>query len=164
MSGSKSHACMYPACGVCGEAGLPEEREARRQADVIPARGGQFVELRRISTGNDESRYVTKDSGQRQEFSSGMVRDVQTGKPRYDLVDLPMLKRWAELMARGAEKYGDDNWKLASGEAELRRFRASAFRHLVQWFEGDTEEDHAAAVFFNVAGAEYVASRLRGEA
>ena len=57
--------------------------------------------------------YITKDSGERQEFSTGMKRDIQTGKPRYDLLDRPMLKRWAGLMARGAEKYGDNNWRKA---------------------------------------------------
>ena len=55
--------------------------------------------------------FETKDSGERQEFSTGMRRDVQTDKPRYDLLDKPMLKRWAELMGRGAAKYGEDNWK-----------------------------------------------------
>lgn len=46
--------------------------------------------------------YITKDSGVRESFDSGMVRDTQQGKPRYDLIDRPILKRWAELMARGA--------------------------------------------------------------
>lgn len=53
-------------------------------------------------------KYVTKDSGKRQDYESGMKRDVQEGKPRYDLIYEPMLTRWAELMARGAEKYGGD--------------------------------------------------------
>src|ERR1700691_4967684 len=97
--------------------------------------------------------YQTKDSGQRQEFSTGMMRDTQNAKPRYDLVDWPMIKRWAELMERGAKKYGEHNWKKASTQEELDRFKASALRHLVQWFnQDDTLEDHAAAVYFNVAG------------
>lgn len=32
------------------------------------------------------SRYTTKDSGKRQKFDSGMQRDIQEGKPRYDLM------------------------------------------------------------------------------
>jgi hypothetical protein len=113
------------------------------------------------------SAFVTKDSGQRQEFASGMRRDVQTGKPRFDLLmplDLPfdqqMLTRWAMLMARGSERYGDRNWEKASTREEFERFRASAFRHLMQWMSGDVEEDHAAAVMFNLAGAEYVRHQL----
>lgn len=104
--------------------------------------------------------YVTKDSGKRQEFSTGMQRDVQEGKPRYDLLDRPMLKRWAELMARGAEKYGEENWRKAETEEELKRFQASAIRHMFQWLNNETDEDHAAAVLFNVAGAEMVKEKL----
>lgn len=104
--------------------------------------------------------FITKDSGQRQEFSTGMVRDVSTDKPRYDLVDLPLLKRWAELMARGAKKYGENNWRKASTEVELNRFKESALRHMFQWLEGDTTEDHSAAVCFNLAGAEMVKEKL----
>lgn len=104
--------------------------------------------------------FTTKDSGQRQVFETGMQRDIQTNKPRYDLVDWPMIKRWAELMQRGALKYGEHNWKKATTVEEMDRFRASALRHLIQWFNGDRDEDHAAAVYFNVAGAEMVQSKL----
>lgn len=107
--------------------------------------------------------YTTKDSGAREEFTSGMVRDTQKGKPRYDLIDRAFLKRWAELMGRGAEKYGENNWRKASGNSELQRFEASATRHLFQWLDGDTSEDHAAAVTFNLAGAEMVKEKLRCE-
>lgn len=106
------------------------------------------------------SAFITKDSGKRQEFSTGMQRDVQDDKPRYDLLDMSMLKRWAELMARGAKKYGENNWKKAATEEELARFKASALRHMFQYLEGDTSEDHGAAVFFNVAGAEMVKDKL----
>jgi hypothetical protein len=105
------------------------------------------------------SEFQTKDSGQRQEFSTGMVRDVSTNKARYDLVDEPMLTRWAELMGRGAVKYGENNWRKAATEQELNRFKESAFRHFMQWFKGQTDEDHGAAVFFNIAGAEMVKSK-----
>jgi len=105
--------------------------------------------------------FTTKDSGKRVEFESGMVRDIQDDKPRYDLLDRPFLKRWAELMGRGAKKYGENNWKKAASEAELRRFEASAIRHLFQWLEGDTSEDHAVAVAFNLAGAEMVKEKLK---
>jgi len=110
---------------------------------------------------SDTKGFITKDSGERQEFSTGMVRDVQTDKPRYDLLDMPMLKRWAELMARGAKKYGEDNWRKAATEEELRRFKASAIRHMYQWLEGDISEDHGSAIYFNVAGAEMVKAKLQ---
>lgn len=108
-------------------------------------------------------KYVTKDSGKRTEFSSGMVRDIQEDKPRYDLVYLPMLKRWAELMGRGAKKYGERNWEKADGEEELARFKASAMRHMIQWLENEEDEDHAAAVLFNLAGAEMVKNKINAD-
>lgn len=106
------------------------------------------------------SGFQVKDSGQRQQFDSGMVRDVVAGKVDYTLVlDGPMLERWAEHLTKGAEKYAARNWMLAEGEAELERFRQSAFRHFLQWMRGDVDEDHAAAVVFNLNGAEYVKGR-----
>lgn len=105
--------------------------------------------------------FVTKDSGKREEFSTGMRRDTQDDKPRYDLVDYAFLKRWAELMARGAKKYGENNWKKAATIEELTRFRASAIRHMFQYLEGDRTEDHAAAVAFNLAGAEMVEEKMK---
>lgn len=105
--------------------------------------------------------FETKDSGKRLEFESGMVRDVEDGKTNFLLVfSGPMFERWAELLTRGAVKYSEDNWMLAQGAAEMRRFRKSATRHFVQWLNGDTDEDHAAAVFFNINGYEYVREKM----
>lgn len=109
----------------------------------------------------DGPKFVTKDSGARAQFESGMVRDTQEGKARFDLLiplDVPyeaqFMTRVAELLARGAEKYESRNWEQAAGEEELERFKASALRHLMQWVAGDTDEDHAAAVVFNLLGFE----------
>jgi hypothetical protein len=109
------------------------------------------------------SEFVTLDSGERVDFPSGMRRDTDAGKPRYDLIPRPMLKRLAELYARGAEKYGDSNWTLADSQAEVDRFKASAFRHFMQWLEGDVDEDHASAVTFNVFAAETIAAKLEAD-
>lgn len=114
--------------------------------------------------------FQTKDSGERAEYSSGMVRDTRAGKPRFDLL-LPdgvpykeqMLTRWAALMARGAEKYSDRNWEKARTMEELERYLDSAFRHFMQWISGEEDEDHAAAVMFNIMGAEYVRYRILNE-
>lgn len=107
--------------------------------------------------------FTTKDSGERVEFSTGMQRDTSKSKARFDLItpkNIPyekqMLTRWAELMARGAEKYNARNWEKASTQEEIDRFKESAFRHFMQWFFGENDEDHAAAVFFNITGAEFV--------
>lgn len=110
--------------------------------------------------------FITKDSGERVQFYSGMVRDTQTGKVDWWRVYIgPMLERYAALVTRGAEKYPDitpgiPNWTLAAGEEELQRFRASAARHFAQYMMGHTDEDHVAAVIFNLNGAEYVRAKL----
>ncbi len=110
--------------------------------------------------------YTIHDSGQRQEFAGGMVRDTDVGKVQWHRVAAgPLLRRWAEHLSRGAGKYPDvmpgmPNWMLAAGEDEYQRFRASAFRHFMQWWAGESDEDHAAAVLFNINGAEYVRQRL----
>lgn len=107
-----------------------------------------------------------KDSGARQSFGSGMVRDVTDEKIDFLRVfDGPMFHRWAVQLTEGAKKYpnpspGIPNWTLAAGEEELARFRESAVRHFVQWLRGDTDEDHAAATFFNINGAEYVKEKM----
>lgn len=94
--------------------------------------------------------FEIKDSGERKEFSSGMKRDVDAGKPRYDLIDRDGLYQLAMHMTHGAEKYGERNWQLADSEAEARRFQASGFRHYMQWLNGERDEDHASAVVFNI--------------
>lgn len=53
-------------------------------------------------------------------------------------------------------KYQRDNWKKANSEAEWLGFRDSAFRHFIQWLDEETDEDHAAAIMFNVMAAEHV--------
>lgn len=111
--------------------------------------------------------YETKDSGQRQEYQSGMVRDTQENKPRFDLLfidDMPYaeqpLTRWAALMGRGAYKYGEKNWTNANSHEELDRFKASAARHFAQWMCGETDEDHGAAVYFNIGAYMYLTWKL----
>lgn len=104
--------------------------------------------------------FVVKDSGARQEYASGMRRDLQDGKARFDLL-VPLgvpfseqfLTRVAMLMTRGAVKYGIRNWEKASSYEELERFKGSAHRHLMQYLMGETDEDHAAAVVFNLLAA-----------
>lgn len=105
--------------------------------------------------------FEVKDSGERMEFDSGMVRDTEDGKTDFSLVlDGPMFDRWAEHLTKGAKKYAPRNWMQASGEEEYERFKRSALRHFLQWFRGETDEDHAAAVFFNICGAEYCREQL----
>lgn len=114
--------------------------------------------------------FETKDSGERAEFSNGGVRDTQAGKPRFDLLlpkNVPyldqLLTRVALLMGRGAEKYNDRNWEQFADVEALERAHSSALRHLMQFIAGEEDEDHAAAVVFNVMVAIYVQGVLDGK-
>lgn len=117
-----------------------------------------------------------------------MRRDTAEGKINWLLVRPgPMLRRWAALMTRGSVKYESDrepgelrNWQKAEGLAEYERFLESFARHAEQyltnslrWLQGLAPvadgtgddgnpffEDHGAACFFNLNGAEYVRERL----
>lgn len=100
-------------------------------------------------------KYTTKSSGKKKQWASGYVREIDTTKPRYDLIPTELLTRLAELYARGAVKYGDENYKLAKSPEELHRFKESAWRHFVQWVEGQEDEDHAAAVCWNIFSWEW---------
>lgn len=116
-----------------------------------------------------EMEYLTKDSGERAQYANGGQRDSEKGKARFDLLcplnvpyDDQLLTRAAELMGRGAEKYTDRNWEQFSDRAAWDRARSSAFRHFMQWFAGEDDEDHAAAVVFNLMAAEYIRGVLDG--
>jgi len=88
-----------------------------------------------------------KDSGARQEFATGSVRDTREGKGRFDLIPTDSLRRLAVHYENGSRKYGDRNWEKGQ---PLGRYLDSAFRHLVGVLEGLTDEDHASAVSWNL--------------
>jgi hypothetical protein len=104
--------------------------------------------------------FIVKDSGKRVDYPSGMRRDVDEGKPVYTLIDLTFLHRIATHLTKGMKKYGRDNWRCANSPEELQRFKDSAFRHLMQYLNEETDEDHMSAVCFNLMAAEYVKRRL----
>jgi hypothetical protein len=90
-----------------------------------------------------------KDSGKRQEFSTGSKRDTQEGKGRYDLMSPIVAQRDAIHMENGARKYDARNWEKGQ---PLSRFLDSAIRHLIKYQEGHRDEDHLAAARWNVGG------------
>jgi hypothetical protein len=118
--------------------------------------------IERSAEGPAQVVFEVKDSGSREHFYGGMQRDTAAEKIDYTLaLDGPMFERLAIHLTKGAKKYAKRNWMLASGTAELERFRESAVRHFVQWLNDEVDEDHAAAVLFNINGAEYVKERMK---
>lgn len=68
--------------------------------------------------------------------------------PRVQGIPTGALLRLAGLLGRGAEKYGDNNWRKGQ---PLRRTYSSLMRHFLIWADGrETTEDHFAAVLFNL--------------
>jgi len=113
-------------------------------------------------------KFVTKDSGKRQNYNSGMRRDLQDDKPRFDLIipaeqkyNESLLYRWAMLMERGMTKYGYRNWEKANSEEELIRFKQSTIRHFMQWFHNEEDEDHVAAILFNLNAYEWLKEKIK---
>ncbi len=107
------------------------------------------------------SEFVTKDSGERAEFSTGSVRDAAKGKGRFDLIPPVPMKRLAQLYERGAEKYGERNWERGQ---KLGRFLDSAMRHMNDYLAGERTEDHLIAVAWNVFGFVHTEAAIRGGA
>ena len=91
-----------------------------------------------------------KDSGERQEFATGSVRDPGTGKGRYDLISPIGLRRLARHYENGARKYTDRNWEKGM---PVSRCLDSAIRHLYSYLGGSRDEDHLAAAAWNAFAA-----------
>jgi len=96
--------------------------------------------------------YKIKDSGKRQEYPTGAVRDTSENKIRWDLLPVEALKRVAIHYTNGAKKYAPNNWKKG---IPTDRFIESAMRHFMQWRLGERDEDHLSAVVFNIFGIIY---------
>lgn len=92
---------------------------------------------------------MIKDSGERTEFESGAVRDMHTGKGRFDLLPMCVLIRLAKHYEAGALKYSDRNWEKG---IPAHSFADSAMRHLVKYLDGWDDEDHLIAAIWNLCG------------
>jgi hypothetical protein len=87
-----------------------------------------------------------KSSGKQTQFITGSKRDDATGKPRMELLPFDLLERVAHWYTLGAEKYGDNNWRLGQPKSHVL---GSLIRHLSKYIKGDTDEDHLSAVIWN---------------
>ena len=97
-------------------------------------------------------------SGKTRSFESGSIRDDATGKPAMELLPLDLLMRVATWYALGAEKYGEDNWRLGQPQ---RKVIGSLLRHLTKYMMGQDDEDHLSAVIWNALCLMHVDENLR---
>lgn len=96
--------------------------------------------------GDCKSSSLMQDSGQRQTFATGAVRDTADGKPRPDLVSPFAVDRLGEWLRLGSLKYAERNWERG---IPISRSFASMYRHLLKFQQGATDEDHIAAILCN---------------
>ena len=110
----------------------------------VNLRGKRFLEL-----ANNQVHSVVvgmQDSGQRETFETGAVRDTADGKPRFDLFSPFAMERVGLWLMRGAAKYSEHNW---SKGIPASRCLASLHRHLMKYMQGATDEDHLSAIATN---------------
>lgn len=86
------------------------------------------------------------DSGNRQAFATGAVRDTADGKPRLGLISPFALRRLGAWLTLGAAKYEPRNWEKGM---PFSRVVDSLERHVQAFKAGDKSEDHLAAVMCN---------------
>lgn len=86
------------------------------------------------------------DSGMRQQFNTGAVRDSAEDKPRPELISPYATEREAQWLAVGARKYASRNWEKGM---PISRCVASLERHILAFKKGKTDEDHMAAIRTN---------------
>lgn len=104
-------------------------------------------------------RFVTKDSGERREFSTGSRRDSDEGKGRPSLIPTIVMQRLAALYQRGEQKYGSHNWRKGQ---PISSYVDSLYRHL--WNiqnKVDDGEDHEAAVVWNATAILWTLEAIR---
>lgn len=86
------------------------------------------------------------DSGKREGFDSGSVRDSQDGKSRPALMSPFAAERLGLWLAKGAAKYAPRNWEKGQ---PFSRCVESLERHVMYYKQGRDDEDHLAAVMCN---------------
>jgi hypothetical protein len=69
--------------------------------------------------------------------ATGVKHDA--AKPRWDLVPWQAMGEVVTVLTRGAEKYGDDNWRRVP--RHRGRYLAALMRHVAAWASGHTHDD-----------------------
>ncbi len=131
---------MQNTCPVC----LGQRKDLDGLA-CVKCDGIGVIMATTIETRDSEAPTV-KDSGVRESFPTGSVRDTRSGKGRFDLLPTYAMRRLAIHFENGAKKYGDSNWSKGQ---PLKRFADSGLRHTFAMLQGETDEDHLAAACWN---------------
>lgn len=87
------------------------------------------------------------DSGERTEFATGALRDMHTGKGRFDLLPWNAIWEVAKHCENGALKYGEHN---VDKGIPIHSLIDSAIRHTVKFWLGWEDEPHLTAACWNL--------------
>ena len=88
------------------------------------------------------------DGGDRMSFGEGRaIREPTNGKGRPELISPYAVMRLAKWMELGAQKYADRNWECGM---PYSRYVGAMLRHTLKYMMGMDDEDHLAAIAFNV--------------
>ena len=88
-----------------------------------------------------------QDSGERQQFNTGAVRDTAEGKGMPSLISPELIFRLSKWLELGARKYTPRNWEKG---IYISRCLDSTIRHLFKYLDGQNDEDHLAAIACNI--------------
>lgn len=81
------------------------------------------------------------------------VKDISRVQLRKNFVN--MLQDLAIHYEKGAKVYGENNWK----GLDKRSFTESGLRHMLQWLNGETDENHYISAIWNYACAIWCISK-----
>ncbi len=138
-------------CAKCWDREIPETKydvEAfRKMEEFYKNRGCPVGEPGPIG---EPGIPIIKDSGNRRQFDTGAVRDMQEGKGRMDLLPWAAIMEVSKHCENGAKKYGEHN---VDKGLPTSSFCDSAARHLAKYLDGWTDEPHLLAAAWNLLWA-----------
>lgn len=95
----------------------------------------------------DKFKFNLADSGIHLKKKSGAFREKNEGKGRFDLISPYALLRVARIHEKGSKKYSPRNWEKGM---KFSLFVDAAFRHIIKYMMGMTDEDHLAQAVWNL--------------
>ena len=95
-----------------------------------------------------EKKPIIKDSGKRQNFNTGAVRDTNENKGDFSQLPYYTLLQLAKHYEAGGKKYQKNNWRKG---IPISRYFDSAQRHLAKYAMGFEDEFHIRAALWNIA-------------
>lgn len=105
----------------------------------------------------DENLKKLPNTGEQTSFSTGAVRDAAKGKGFPHMIPPIGIRKIAKRFEDGAVNYGPHNWMKG---IPLSRYVDAIKRHCMAWEEGQTNEDHLAAIGWNMVCAAWTEEQI----